>query len=68
MPQEAKVILTTRDPNNLILALRATEWLRKQPITQRDALLAYGELGGATKVYIYVKRGKCSLIAKEIEG
>lgn len=56
------VKLSANSLDDLALALRATQWLRAQPKTQKDAILAYGE--GSEKKHFYVRRGKSCIIAR----
>jgi hypothetical protein len=51
-----RVILTS-PTEDLGLALRAANWLLRQPMTQKDAILAYGDENDVKK-YFYVRRTK----------
>lgn len=51
-------IIFEGDPDNLVLAARASKWLIARP-QQVDAILSYGE--GKQEVVFYVKRNKASI-------
>jgi hypothetical protein len=57
----SKITVIFRDvpSDDFILAERAIKWLLRQPETQRDAIVGYGE--GTDCKHFYVKRNKASV-------
>lgn len=64
-----KIILNVRNDKDMDCAIRAARWLLLKPITQKDAVLAYGVEGVAEKDkdHFYVKRNKSSISVTWIE-
>ena len=55
------------DAENLEFALCAATWLLSKPITQKDAILAYGYGQGEPSKDFYVKRGVGSIIVRQTQ-
>jgi len=62
MTARTKVILKDVDPDEFGLAIRAARWLLREPDSQRDAILAYGD--GNAQRHFYVCRNKSSITVR----
>ena len=59
-----KVIFKDIEPDDFVCASRAARWLLNQPLTQKDAILAYGQ---PHKLVLYVRRNKASITVRYTE-
>lgn len=57
-----RVIIETNDLDDLVFAVRAAKWLDKQPPSQKDAILSYGE----HLCDWYVKRTKTGISVRRV--
>jgi S-methylmethionine-dependent homocysteine/selenocysteine methylase len=55
-----KLIVNCENPDHWVCAIRAAKWLLDQPLTQRNAILVYGD-----DTAIYVTRNKASITARD---
>lgn len=54
-------LIINAEPDDFILAIRAAKWLIEQPLSQRDAVLAYHNGDLSDSADFYVRRNRSSI-------
>jgi hypothetical protein len=58
-----KIILKDLDPDHFDRGISAARWLLSQPLSQKDAILVYGQ-GRDNELPLYVRRNKASITVR----